>query len=437
MREMAAWGFVANFLLTPMAFAAPESDEDRARSDRIEELERKVEVLAGELERVRSERAIPEDPELESGHGPAASKISQLARGLSLGGYGEGFYQNIVGDKGTAEDRADWLRLVLYLGYKFSDRILFNSEIEFEHGTTDPTESSAGGSVSVEFATVDFRLTEAANIRAGLLLVPMGFINKIHEPPFFFGVSRPEVERVIIPATWRENGVGLFGNIGSDLEYEAYVINGFNAEGFRTSGLRGGRQQGNRALAEHLAFVGKLNWQATDSLFLGASVYHGNSGQNQTNMGFKIPDTPTTLWEVHAQFRDRGFHARGLVTMAHLGDTAELTTALIGSGGLGAGESISSEMLGAYGEVAYDVLPLLFPETGMSLEPFYRFAYYDTQRHVPSGSARDKSLEITVQTVGLSFKPIPNVVIKADYRNRDSRAGDLPDEFNLGIGFAF
>ncbi len=123
--------------------------------------------------------------------------------------------------------------------------------------------------------------------------------------------------------------------------------------------------------------------------------------------------------------------------MAHLGDTAELTTALIGSGELGAGESISSEMLGAYGEVAYDVLPLLFPETGMSLEPFYRFAYYDTQRDVPSGSARDRSREITVQTVGLSFKPIPNVVIKADYRNRDSRAGDLPDEFNLGIGFAF
>ncbi len=77
MRTMAAWGFVANLLLTPMAFAAPESDEDRARSDRMEELERKVEVLAGELERVRTERAIPEDPELERayGHGPAASKI--------------------------------------------------------------------------------------------------------------------------------------------------------------------------------------------------------------------------------------------------------------------------------------------------------------------------------------------------------------------------
>ena len=432
MRKMAVWGLVANLLLTPMALAAPESDQDRARSDRMEELERKVEVLAGELERLRSERAIPEDPELKSGVGqdPAASKITRVARGLSFGGYGEGFYQNIVGDKGTAEDRADWLRLVLYLGYKFSDRILFNSEIEYEHATTEPTASSGDGSVSVEFATLDFRLTEAANIRAGLLLVPMGFINKIHEPPFFLGVNRPAVERVIIPATWRENGVGLFGTIGSDLAYEAYVINGFSAEGFGTSGLRGGRQQGSKALAEHLAFVGKLNWQATDSLFLGASVYHGNSGQNQkTIAGVKIPDTPTTLWEVHAQFRARGFHARGLVTMAHLGDTSALSTALT--------KAISSEMLGAYGEVAVDVLPLLFPETGMSLEPFYRFAYTDTQRDVPSGFSRDKSQEITIHTVGLSFKPIPNVVIKADYRNRDSRAGDLPDEFNLGIGFTF
>ena len=44
----------------------------------------------------------------------------------------------------------------------------------------------------------------------------MGFINQIHEPPFYFGVNRPEVERFIIPATWRENGVGLFGRANQD-----------------------------------------------------------------------------------------------------------------------------------------------------------------------------------------------------------------------------
>lgn len=440
MKKKAVWGLVANLLVTPAAIADPQSDEALADRDRMEELERKVEILAGELERVSSERALgSEEPELESvfGQGPAASKIFQVGRGLSIGGYGEGFYQNIVSDKGTARDRADLLRMVLYAGYKFTDRILFNSEIEFEHASTSATESSGGGSVALEFATLDFLLADWANLRAGLVLVPMGFINKIHEPPYFFGVNRPEVERVLIPATWRENGAGLFGNIGSSLQYEAYVINGFNAEGFRASGVRGGRQNGNRALAEHLAFVGKLDWQATDSLLIGGSAYYGNSGQNQTVMGIDIPDTPTTIWEAHAQYRSHGFHARGLFTMTHLGDARELTTALRSTGELGPTESLSRQILGGYGEVAYDVLPLLVPGTEMSLEPFYRFAYYDTQQDVPSGLFRDRTQEITIHTAGLSFKPIPNVVIKADYRNRDSRSGNLPDEVNLGIGFAF
>jgi hypothetical protein len=94
-------------------------------------------------------------------------------------------------------------------------------------------------------------------------------------------------------------------------------------------------------------------------------------------------------------------------------------------------------MLGAYGEVSYDVLPLLFEDTSMSLEPFYRFEYLDTQHDVPSGFLRDRTQETRVHTVGLSFMPNPNVVIKSDYRSLDTPGGTLPDEFNLGIGFVF
>ena len=73
------------------------------------------------------------------------------------------------------------------------------AEIEFEHATTGSTQSSGDGSVSVEFAQLDFMWKDWANVRAGLLLVPMGFINQINEPPFYFGVHRPEVERVHYP----------------------------------------------------------------------------------------------------------------------------------------------------------------------------------------------------------------------------------------------
>ncbi len=454
--RVVGWLFSALVIFGAAGSVAADDIDDAiaiAHEDRIAELERTVAILADELERTRRELAVPDDQPLSSQYGlaPAASKIYGLDRGLSIGGYGEGYYRNYVGDKGGAKNRADMLRMVLYAGYKFTDNILFNAEIEFEHATTGSTKSSSGGSVSVEFAYLDFLLRDWANIRAGLVLVPMGFINEIHEPVYYFGVNRPEIERQIIPSTWRENGVGVLGTLFEQVDYQAFVINGFNAEGFDSSGLRGGRQKGNRALAEHLAFVARLDWTPIQQLVVGGSVYHGNSGQNQVvgvtgafpSYTVNIPDTPTTIWEIHAQYEDHGWHLRSLFTMADLGDTADLTAALApvglggGTGELAAGEAIAGEMLGVYGEIAYDVMPLLFPNSESSLEPFFRYSYYDTQRDVPSGFSRDKSKEIEIYTLGFSFQPIPRVVIKADYRNRIAKKGGLPDEFNLGVGFVF
>ena len=129
-------------------------------------------------------------------------------------------------------------------------------------------------------------------------------MNEFHEPPFFFGVNRPEVERRIIPTTWRENGVGIFGTAFAEtLSYRAYVVNGFNARGYGPGGLRGGRQKGNRALAEDLAFVARADWSPTPELLLGGSVYNGDAGQDQeitvgaTDVG--IPNA-RTLPAVHA-----------------------------------------------------------------------------------------------------------------------------------------
>lgn len=186
----------------------------------VKTLERKTDVLSQEVEKLRTNLAIPEEAKYKSayGLGPAASKVYGVNKGLSIGGYGEASYQANVGDKGNNKDNADLERIVLYAGYKFSDHILFNSEIEFEHASTGEG-AEEKGEVSVEMAALDFFIDPMANIRAGLVLMPMGFINPIHEPPFYFGNSRPEVERRIIPSTWREVGVGLFGQLLPDLSY--------------------------------------------------------------------------------------------------------------------------------------------------------------------------------------------------------------------------
>jgi len=454
MARQVLWSFGCFLMMGAASAAFAGSDSALAQEDRIAHLERTVQTLAEELERTRSELAVPEEPTLKSrfGLGPAASKVYQVTRGISLGGYGEALYSNVVSDAGGQKDRADALRTVLYAGYKFSESIVFNSEFEFEHATTGSTESSGGGSVSVEFAALDFLWKDWANFRAGLVLIPMGWINEIHEPPSYFGTHRPEVERQIIPSTWRENGVGAFGTIAEQVDFSVYVVNGLNAKGFGSGGLRGGRQKGNRALAEHLAFVGRVDWTPLPEIVVGASVYHGNSGQNQdftvspgggmANFNVNLPDTPTTIWEAHAQYTNRGFFLRGLFTMAHIADAGDLSRALapISEGGIGelsSGEGVGGQMLGAYGEIAYDILPLFCEPGEKSLQPFFRAEYYDTQRNMPSGFSKDKSKETVILTAGISFKPMQNVVIKADYRNRRAESGQLPDEFNMGVGFAF
>ncbi len=434
----------------PPLSPAAQTAADDPREARIRDLENKVEALTDELASLRTQVAVPDDTELKSeyGLGPAASRIYGVPRGLSIGGYAEGFYTNYVGDKTASDrDRADALRLVLYTGYKFTESILFNGEIEFEHATTSATESSSGGSVSVEFMNLDFLLTEWANARVGMMLMPMGFVNEIHEPPFYYGVARPEVERRLIPSTWREMGAGLFGRIGEWGEYRAYVTTGLNARGFRPTGLRDARQNGNRALAEDLAFVGRVDFTPLEGLGIGTSVYHGESGQdfsaNVTGFGsVKLPKTPITLWELHSEYEWEGLELRGLFAMAHLGDAGRLTRALrpASVGGLaeiGASDVIGSAMLGGYGEIAYDVWRWISPDSNLRLSPFFRYEYLDTQWDTPSGFESNGANLAKIMTTGLSFKPHPNVVLKTDYRQFNLGRGEQADEVNLGFGLAF
>ena len=64
------------------------------------------------------------------------------------------------------------------------------------------------------------------------MIMPVGIINVYHEPPTFNGVDRPAVDTYVIPSTWREAGVGIFGELREGVRYQLYLVNGFNANGF-------------------------------------------------------------------------------------------------------------------------------------------------------------------------------------------------------------
>lgn len=401
-------------------------------------LRQQIEAITRQLEAMQLGQDVVRADTGVAGFGPAASKVYRVSQGVSVGGYGELLYENFDatredGAPSGETDQLDALRAIVYVGYKFDDRLLFNSELEFEHGSTDE-----GGSVSVEFAYIDYRFSDAFGARAGLLLVPMGFLNELHEPPIFLGTTRPLTEQRIIPSTWRENGIGVFGQRG-DVSYRAYLVNGFDgagssASGFSASGLRGGRQKGSRALAEDLAGVVRADYAGVLGLTVGGSVYLGNSGQGAR---LPPPDTAqtigarTTIWEGHIEYRARGLDLRALLAVASVDDVAELNAA----GSLTGAASIGERLVGWYLQGGYDVLRSV--RSQHQLVPYLRYERLNTQDRVPAGFAADPATAREVLSIGAAWKPIVNVVVKADYQLHANDAETGVNQVNLALGYLF
>lgn len=405
------------------ALAAKEGED-------LAELKRQLGALAEELERVRSaQSAAPPSGEGTSwGLAPSAAKVYGIARGVSLGGYGEMIYQDPAGrrEDGVPSGRraeVDFWRAVVYLGYKFDERFLLNTEIEYEHGTT----SGGVGEVSLEFAYLDYLWRPQLNLRAGMVLLPVGLINELHEPTVFHGTLRPAVERTLIPSTWRENGLGVFGETGP-FAYRAYLVNGMDAARFSAGGWRGGRQKGAKATAEDLAWVARVDFVGIPGLVVGGSLYTGGAAQDRPAFRAAGAAPRTTLVEAHVDWRWRALSVRALTVHARLSDAAAANRAL----GLTGAASLGSRLEGWYAEVAWDVLA-----SRSALEPFIRWEELDTQARVPLGFAANPANDQRILTLGLGFKPIPQVVLKADWQRVHTAARTGVNAVNLGLGYVF
>lgn len=400
-----------------------------------EERGRRQEALTEVVREMREDIELPREPEKKSqfGMGPAASKVYGVERGFSVGGYGQAWAREFVSNKGNKVNDFDFKRFILYTGYKFSDELVLNAELEWEHAG-----SGGGGSVSLEFAQIDWFRRDSFNLRAGLLLAPIGFVNEIHEPTFYFGNERPEVERRIIPSTWRENGFGIFGKIGKKIEYRAYLMNSLRAGNFTSAGIRGGRQKGSSALSEDYSLALRADVQANDRFRFGGSIYTGQQGQNEDLVvgagGLtRRASADMRLVELHAQYQHRGWRARALAAWTDLDDAGLLSIAQAQAGK----GPVGSEMDGHYVEVGYDLMRALRPNSDKRLDLFWRYEDFDTHASMPAGFARDPSRHQRVRTVGMQYFPHPDVVFKLDFRNFGSDAGEPGDEVNLGFGWVF
>lgn len=336
----------------------------------------------------------------------------------TLGGYTEIHYNNVdADDSARSFKETDMHRYVLFAGHEFSDRVRFFSEFEIEHGLVkDTATGSNGGEVEIEQAYIEMDLNDNHQLKAGLFLLPIGIMNETHEPPTFYGVERNDVENVILPATWWENGAAISGQYSNGLSWDFAVHSGLEVptSGGSTYRIRSGRQKSAQANAEDLAYTARVSYAGIPGLQLSGTFQH-QSDLSQMN-GDGLDDA--NLLSAHAIYNNGGFQMR---------------------------------VLWAQWDIDGDLVALVDADdqSGWYLEPSYKFNTPDLDLLASIGVyTRYEDVEgFRVQDrfeqweVGLNFWPTDKVVFKIDYRDREhdlsSASGRDFSAIDLGVGLQF
>ena len=338
-------------------------------------------------------------------------------------------YMDFHVNKITGEDTViDFHRFVLLFSHSFTPRIRFVGELELEHAFVEGAEAS--GELELEQAYLDFLISRRFNIRAGMLLMPVGIINERHEPPVYNGVERPLVDTVIIPTTWFETGAGVHGEFSGGWRYRAYVSAPLDALEFSADeGIRGGRQKGSEARAPSASVTGRVEYLGVPDLTLGVSFWNGRGHAFGT-----LLETGVRVLEADARFQRDRLELRGQIARVAIPNASELNdTGLVESG---VDPNIAERLLGVYGEAAYRIWAKGSPR---DLVVFGRYEFADTQYRMPAGWLPLEEFQRNQWVFGATYFPDPDVAVKVDYvwlRNKSSIIKG-PSSFNVGLGWWF
>jgi hypothetical protein len=391
-----------------------------------------------------------------SAHAQIFTKEDSLNAGLVrsgqptvISGYGQAKVQY---DLKTKTGVANITRNVLFLGHKFSNKVYFFSEMELENAGI----SSSGkfqGELSMEQLFLKFNINRDVYLTAGLFIPRIGIINENHLPTTFNGNDRPFVESFLIPATWRELGIGIYGNVRRipGLNYSAAILNGLNASGFRNgTGIADGRFEGSNASASNIAITGALLYYIK-SFRLQASAYYGGSAglikrvADSLKLNSGAFGTPVALIEANIQYHKNGVVFKALATTAQIPDAYAINRAYA--------NNTPSSMVGAYAEAGYNLLKAFNENTTKNFTVFARYEWMNLNQNIPANGIENGTLKKKYTVIGITYQPVQGVIVKADYvlRNTGERNPELivtpfPQTLpyytsngfiNLGIGYSF
>ena len=390
---------------------------------------------------------------------------------LTVGGYGEAVYtRNFYSDNifryshpdrykdAKGHGRVDLPHVVIMLGYDFGHGWTMGSEIEFEHGGNEVAvemeaeetgefehEIERGGEVALEQFWIQKSFSKALNIRMGHIIVPVGQTNNAHLPTQFFTCYRPEGEFTIMPCTWHETGISIWGKVGK-WRYEAVVVPGLNSNMFNNASWvkNGCASPYEFKVANNLAGALRIDNYSIKNLHIGVSGYIGNSFNNDivTNEADKYKDVEGTVLIGTAEFdyKNNGLIIRGNFDYGHLNDADIISTynknqnhqdfspyprSLVGE-----------EAVAIGGEIGYDIFHNIKRTCDRQLFVFGRYDYYDSYIPYASAITMYDWTERHVMTVGLNYYPIKQVVVKAEFSERF-----LKEQYNnepmISLGVAY
>ena len=467
---------IATLMLTTtlMLSLEPARGEPVSQDETIAEMQRELRALREELDQFRKvDAAKTEVAEAEARAlraevaslresavtQPEAGEVDHdllgadffKAKGLTLGFYGESKYR--MPESGASSFDAH--RYVFSPGYEIADWLVFNSELEFEHGGISDGGRRFDGAVELEQFYVDILIDDHFNVRSlGVDLIPVGRINMYHEPTLFYSTERPELYREIIPSTWMEGSMSVFGQISETLDYRLMVSSGLNdfdpddtsASGqpnpgvTASSGMRNARPNLRGAFESKLAVSGRLHFNGIEGLDTSTSFYY------TPTEGFNQEPVNMTLWDIEALYRvpGTGLEFRGDFAYWWIQNSENLIANNNGT----ATDDVGDHMYGWYVEGAYHWWPEAWRKglaSKMDLVPFLRFSQIRTQVGLEDGGVAldNGTTNRDFITTGLAWFLNESFVLKGDYRHNldgtdaSKEKGSSQDYFQVGVGMAF
>lgn len=317
--------------------------------------------------------------------------IKKFGNGTAIGGYVDLEWE-ITDEKNTFDQH----RLIPFIFSEITPKIHFATELEFEHG---------GEKIKVEYAALDIQFADWLIYRGGIILSPLGKFNLVHDSPWNDFVSRPLVDRYLMPTTLSEAGMGFHGTIYpnemSVLGYELYLVNGFNTglldmsnvrpDGSIPVNLRNGRGSAENDNNTAKSLVGRLVYSPALGIEIGASIHTGKYDANN-NRRLTIGALDATL-------------QRGRFEI--LGEAAISSVEL--------GANTTTQQLGFYIQPNYHfgfgMVPG-FPESKFTA--MLRLGYLDSDTSVNGASTMRYS-------AGMNWRPIEDAAVKIEYQMNQYR----------------